>query len=317
MINCYKCKKEFKTKKRLLNHNNKTPNCIHKCSICLKRFSSKQSLSKHVVITCQHNYECQICNKICNTQHNLKIHLEKCDLGGEIEIDQKNDVLPKNLKQDISNIVKNMNNNDKQVNVNIKIINNITKVNSDNKIINRNKNVFFDKTPVNFNFGYVKDENINYKELSMIDGHNEELADMYMYEERKFKEEQPKDMIYKYEKESLKVQGMQLLFTQLQKNPKNRNTRIKKTKSGKCYIYDKEWVEEKVQKIITKICCNLCDLLYDKETSVNHFIRLVIADQPRRLSELRKHIEEEIVRINEIKIDEINLIEDNQIEEVK
>jgi hypothetical protein len=308
MIKCYKCNKEFQTKKRLINHTNKTPNCTYKCSICLKLFSSKQSLSKHVIITCKPNYECHNCKKRCNTQHNLNIHLEKCTLSKVVNEKKKN-ILPKKLN--ISEIVRNIP-TDKQVNVNIKIINNnniVNKVNSDNKIINRNKNVFFDQKPVNFNFGYVKNEDIDYKELSLIDGYNEQIVDMYMYEENKFKEEQPKDMIYKYEKENLKVRGMRLLFTQLQKNPKNRNTRIKKIKSGKCHIYDKEWIEEKIQKIITKICCNLCDLLYDKETSLNYFIRLVIADQPRRLSELRKHIKEEIIRINEIEKDELLKIE--------
>jgi len=301
---CDKCHKQFKSKQGLSNHNSRNPNCINKCMICLKTYSNQQSLKRHEMVNCKQRYECKKCLNDFNTRHNLNTHEIKC-----LQLNKN-----KELDQNISEIIRNIPNNDnnKQV-VNIKIINNIVNnvnnINSNNKITNKNN--FFQKKPVNFNFGYVKDqENIDYKELSMIDGYNEQMADMYMYEERKFKEEQPKDMIYKYEKESLKVQGMQLLFTQLQKNPKNRNTRIKKTKSGKCYIYDKEWVEEKVQKIITKICCNLCDLLYDKETSVNHFIRLVIADQPRRLSELRKHIEEEIVRINEIKIDENNLIEE-------
>lgn len=294
---CLKCNKSFKSNQGLSNHNSRNPNCMNKCSICLKTYVNQQSLKRHSSINCKQKYECKECFNTFSTRHNLHIHEIKC-----LQLNKKD------MNHDISKIIENLPDK-KGINVNIKIVN-VNNVNSNNKIkITNNKNTFFEKEPVNFRFGYVKEENIDYKELSLIDGYNENMADMYMYEENKFKEEQPKDMIYKYEKENLKVQGMQLLFTQLQKNPKNRNTRIKKTKSGKCYIYDKEWIEEKVQTIITKICCNLCDLLYDKETSVNHFIRLVIADQPRRLSELRKHIEEEIVRINEIERIEVPEIE--------
>ena len=135
-----------------------------------------------------------------------------------------------------------------------------------------------------------------------MDDYNEEIADKYMYEEEQFRNEH-RELICKYDKEVLQSKGMEVLFTKLQQDPINRNVMIRKTKSGKCYIYNAEWVEEKLQKIITKICNKLCDTLYDTETSTNHFIRLVLGSQSKRCKELRKHIENEIINNNALLIE--------------
>ena len=90
-----------------------------------------------------------------------------------------------------------------------------------------------------------------------------------------------------------------MLFTELQQNPKNQNVRIKKSKSGKCYVYGSGgWEEFKLQRVITKICNKLCNFLYDGDTSLNQFICLVGTSQPKRMSALRKHIEQYILNIN-------------------
>ena len=325
MFQCNKCNKEYKTENRLYNHNRKMPNCINKCLICQKQFSSKQSLNNHMIlIKCKRKYECTRCGKLCNTTHNLRIHDIKCEktLGNS-----SSNLLNDKIKNELVDVIQKIP-DDKNVNIviNNHINNNVINNNNNNNNYNNNrfiKNDFFQNNPISFdpslyNTNYImNDSMINCDRLSQIDEYDEVLADKFMYDEIKFKEDEPKDIIYNYEKASLKSQGMKMLFTKLQKNPKNRNTRIKKTKSGKCYIYvNKEWMEEKLQKIITKICCNLCDLLYDKETSINHFIRLVIGGQPKRLSALRKHIEEEIIKLNEIEKHD-NVFEQNQIKEIK
>jgi len=73
---------------------------------------------------------------------------------------------------------------------------------------------------------------------------------------------------------------------EIQKDSENRNVIIKKSKSGKCQVYDSEWTkgwnEEQLKKITTKICNKVCDTLFDRDTSLNHFIRLVLGSQPKR-----------------------------------
>lgn len=291
MFSCEKCNKSYKLSKTLNNHNIKNPNCINKCNICLKIFTSTQILKRHESVACIQKFECDKCNKVYKSRFRLNNH--KCY--------QKNN--------EIGNILKNIPNSDKQINIitinninedNSQIIKNkqINNNNSNNKIMNNN---FFDTQPKNFGFNYnIKEDDI--KGLLEMDDYSEEHADKYMYEEQRFKEEQPKDLIYKYDKEALQVEGMKILFTKLQDDPKNRNVMIRKTKSGKCYVYEKEWVEEKLQKIVTKICNKLCDTLYNKETSLNHFIRLVMGSQPKRFVKLRKHIEDEIINLKDCKL---------------
>ena len=154
--------------------------------------------------------------------------------------------------------------------------------------------------PKNFMFDYNLD-NVEIEDLKNLTSYSEDLADKYMYEEDQFKKLH-RDIVYKYDKEKLEIEGMKILFTRLQKDPMNRNVMIKKSKSGECYIYQTDWVEKRLQMIITKICNKLCDTLYDKETSMNHFFRLVIGSQPRRYTELRKHIEDEILNVKSEKI---------------
>ena len=299
MIQCKKCKKIFKLQKGLDYHHNKTNNCLNKCNICLKKFTTKYGLSKHESIVCKQKYECILCDKVYSTKYNLSVHI--CDKNNHIcdNNDQNIGEILKNLPNDkqivIIQNIQNINNEiENKININNEIDN--KKINIDNKKININNN-FFDTQPKRFLFDYVVKED-DKRGLLEIDGYSEEIADMYMYEEEKFKK-QSKDIIYKYDKDKLQVEGMKILFTRLQKDPTNRNVMIRKSKSGKCYIYDTEWIEKKLQEIITKICKRLCDTLYDQETSLNHFIRLVFGSQPNRYIELRKHIEEEIINVKQ------------------
>lgn len=148
--------------------------------------------------------------------------------------------------------------------------------------------------PKAFRYDYNTD-NIDLHHLQSLHNYTETMADKYMYEETDFRERH-KDFIYQYDKEKLETEGLKILFTKLQMDPKNRSVMIQKAKSGKCYVYETEWVQKELQKIITKICGKLCNTIYDKETSLNYFFHLVIGSQPGRYMELRKHIEEEILQ---------------------
>ena len=281
---CKKCKKEFKYKTSLKKHE-ELKNCSFRCNICLKYYSCNQALQRHETVNCKQKYECDMCNHLYGSRFRLNNHV--------CQVQDKDQKIP-----DISQLVENIPDNK---NIVINIVNKVNSdnVNSNNKINSNNKvrirNNFFLENPKSFHHDYIDAD--KYKEFAQIDDYSEEHADMFMYEESDFKD-MPKNIVYKYEKEMLQVKGMKMLFTELQKNPNNRNVRIKKSKSGKCYVYNNDWIEKKMKDIVTKICCKLCDNLYNQETSLNHFIRLTIADQPRRISELRKHIEEEITKLN-------------------
>jgi len=323
---CNRCKKIFTSEKRLTTHLNKYPNCTNKCSICRKTFSSPQMLKTHKIkITCHPKYECAKCNVIFDTRYKLNFH--DCKIlnpnsnyadglinrieNSNMQINVEDILNSENMKKIIenptsekqviivtNNYINNLNNNSNNNSNNNTNNNNTNNANTNIKKTKKYiKNNFFETCPRNFEYGYLsKEEDI--KKFSQLHDYKEEDADAYMYDEDNFKEDKPKDLIYKYDKETLQVEGMKLLFSKLQEDPMNRNVMIRKTKSGKCFIYDKVWIEEKLQKIITRICNKLCDYLYDKNTSLNHFIRLVIGSQPSRYMELRKHIEQEIINNN-------------------
>jgi hypothetical protein len=204
----------------------------------------------------------------------------------------------KNLPNDKQIIINNLNINDNSKNE----VNNNSKneVNNNSKNDNRKQiNTFIDTKPKNFNYDYVIKEELikNISKFLRMDDYTEELAHQYMYEESKFKRVQNDEVIRKYDKEPLQVEGMKQVFSELQKEPNNRNVVIKKSKSGKCHVYDKNWNEKKLKEITMKICNKVCDTLFEKETSLNHFIRLVLGSQPRRYSELKKHIHDEILKV--------------------
>lgn len=327
MIQCDKCNKTFATKRGYTQHS-KRPNCSNKCSICLKKFASKQSLTRHTDFNCNQRFECNKCKEIFNKKYDYNIHVMTCDdipnkslepsELSKIEKYVNDEIIPKQDKQ-INHLIQNINNISNEKPININITNNIinSKINSNNKIkkIKRIRNTWVDTKPVNFHFGYIDVDKDEFQDLAKIDGYDEDIADMCMYERKKFKE-LPKNVIYKYETESLQTKGLQMLFSELQKNKKNRNVRMKKSKTNKCYIYDKQWVESKLKDIVTKICRNLCDYLYDKETSLNHFVNLTIMGQPKRIRDLRKHIENEILTLNKMdKLEryEIEYDEDNNL----
>jgi len=276
----------------------------NRCLICLKYYSTKGSLKRHEKVVCKQKFECNRCMYLYSSRQRLQTHVCK-----NTEVINKNvgilGNLPDNLPNDkqiiIYNYITNETNNNSKNETNNNSKNELNnKTNNKNKIMNN----FLGTKPKNFMFDYIT-EGIQMNDLKNIDGYEEDLADKYMYEEEDFKK-MSRDIVYKYDKEKLETEGMKILFTRLQKDPMNRNVMIRKSKSGKCYIYETEWIEQKLQKIIIKICNRLCDTLYDKETSMNHFFRLIIGSQPRRYNELRKHIEEEILNM---KGGNVNLIE--------
>ena len=258
---CQKCKKDF-TKGGLQQHKTKVPNCTNKCYICLKKYTNQQTLKRHESVACKQRYECVTCDKIYNEKYDLKYH--KC-------IDNK--------QENVSEIIPNIKNN------------------IDNKKL-MIKNNFLESQPKWLDFGYDEEKHKNYSEYN--EEFTEEMADMYMYEEDKFKEKYKEEIVL-FEKKTLELEGFKMLHTELQKDLKYQNVRIKKSKSGKCHIYNRNgWEEIALQKGITKVCSKLCNSLYDKETSVNQFLNLVIGSQPRRMTDLRKHIEQNIMDLNKI-----------------
>ena len=264
----------------------------NRCQICLKSYSTKGSLKRHDKVICQQKFECLDCLRQYKSRRQLNIH--KCN-----KVNNKID----NIKNDtrIVDILKNIP-NDKQVNINININetnNSNNKVelnnNSKNKVETKIMNNFLNTEPKNYRFDYLIKEELRNEMMKYInmDGYKEEEADKFMYEEDKFKE-LDEDIKRKYEKEPLKLEGMKEFFSKLQEESNNRNVVIKKSKSGKCYVYDTSWNEKKLKTIITKLCNKVCDTLFDTESSVNHFIREIIESQPGRCRELRKHIQTEI-----------------------
>ena len=305
MEKCEKCEKIFKN---LNHHNKKNPNCCNRCFICLKYFKSKKGLSKHEFVICKQKFECSDCLYKYSSRQRLKSH--KCNLIKKVlPNDNQINIIPNDL-------IKNLH-GDKNIIINpIYNINNEMNTNSKNELNNNNKNElnnnskndnskndnskkvlnnFMNTEPKNFNFDYIIKESLR-NEMSKyinMDGYKEEEADQFLYEEDKFKN-QDEDIRRKYEKEPLHIEGMKEFFSELQKEPKNRNVVIKKSKSGKCHVYDTSWNEKKLKDITTKICNKVCDTLFDKDSSTNQFIREVIGSQPGRCRLLRKHIQEEI-----------------------
>jgi len=317
MIHCDKCKKEFSAKQYLTQHKTKNPNCINKCSICLKTYSSKQSLNKHESVACKQKYECEKCNKVYKLKHDFTYHLCKTLKSDLVQKPNNN---PNINNPNINDLIQNIPDN-KQI-----IINNITnntiynnsnnvnkEINSNNKIGNKKliiKNDFTKTKPTILDYGYEEEENKFKNYVQYNEDFDEQMADMYMYEEDQFKEKY-KESIVLFEKKALELEGFKMLHTELQKDPKYHNVRIKKSKSGKCFVFNRKgWEEIPLQKAITKICSKLCNSLYDKETSVNQFLNLSIASQPRRMMDLRRHIEHNINNLNK------DPIKGNAIEEV-
>jgi hypothetical protein len=310
-MKCKICRKEYKTETGLKKHE-KTNNCNHKCLNCLKQFSTKQTLKYHLdKVSCNKKFKCEICLKLFTNKRNMILHTEKhtIDEPKNSEIEQFGKMLenlPNGQQINITNL---------HINSNNKVTNQVTnKIN--NKVTNKivNKINFVDTKPSMFRQDYIGDEKL--KELSMFNEDiNEELADLYMYEEDNFKNNYKEALIF-FEKKTLEFEGFKMLFNELQKNPRNQNARIRKSKSGKCYIYTNNgWEEIPLQRAITKICNKLCNFLYNRETSVNQFIQLVSGSQPKRMSALRKHIEQYIINLNqEISKGDIEIEEIKQIE---
>lgn len=316
---CPKCNKEFISEAYLVQHKKKNTNCINKCSICLKIFKTKKGLHKHYNVNCKQRFECENCEKLYTSKYRLCNH--QC--------------IPKNIQDpehkhisaiegiNVGEIVKNIP-AEKNVTFNINIygdvgdkkinnleINNNNNINNDIKIQNNRIKNFLNTTPRNFNFDYNVSEELKQKipELIKMNGYDEETADKYMYEDADY-QQLPDETKKKYEKEPLNTKGMMLFFKELQKDERNRNVIIQKSKSGKCYVYEHTtWKEKDSKTVLKKICDKICDSMHDRETSLNHYIREVLGRQPRRYSELRKYIEHEIWQLSKIK-QELDLIEE-------
>jgi hypothetical protein len=308
MVKCKKCLKLFLSDEKLEKHQTKNSNCDHKCPICLKRYSTKQVLQKHESVACIQRYECNECDKNYKSKYSLKYHDCKKPIIEDKNTDLQN-ILQNNLQNNqFEEILKKaLENKQLIVNINNNNNNNNNKI-GNKKIINKiNNKINFTETKPYY-FEQDKYEGDKHREFSKLNEHfDEKMADMYMYEELEFKSNYKEALIF-YEKRNLELVGFKMFHDELLKDPNHQNVRIKKSKSGKCFIFKGEWVEVPLQKTITKICSKLCDSLYDKETSVNQFLRLVIASQPKRMSALRKHIETSIIDINNIPMIDQKLI---------
>lgn len=317
MDKCDICQKKFKSIIGLQRHKTQNPNdsCIFKCINCFKLFSTKQSLRYHINnVMCKKKFKCDICMMLFTRRQNMERHINKHN--GQIEPIH-------NQLNELNDIIKNIPDN-KHVNINIgNIYNNSNNLinkeinNNNNKISNRmiNNVNFLETKPNLFQLDYIGDDIL--KNLVQYNEYiDEKMADTYLYEEKDFKENYTKEDFLFFEKKILEFEGCKMLFNELQKNSKNQNTRIKKSKSGTCYIYGSNgWEEMNLQKIITRISRKLCNFLYDRDTSVSEFINEIMITKPRRMTALRNYIEKGIINLNKVHNIQINEIE--KMEEVK
>lgn len=305
MNDCDKCNKSFSSAKYLLNHQNNI-NCINKCPICLRKYSNKYTLKKHESVVCRQRFECLKCDKIFNKKHSLKYHL--CNINSvvvknnqitkENEQNRQNEIIDPNLEYVIKN---SKGGNPINIHITYNNSNNNSKINNSNNINSNNKLSFENNKPMPLNREYIDDFENDMK-YSHYNKHNiqldEKKLDMYMYETDNFKECYPNDFVL-FDTHKFDLLGCQLLYSELQKDPKYQNVRIKKMKSGKCYVYNQNaWEQNSLHKAITKVCSKLCNCLYDRSTVINEYFNEIIITQPRRMTALRKHIENSIMNLN-------------------
>jgi len=302
---CLICLKKFDNPFHLQQHQLQNKNCLYKCVVCLKNYATASNLNRHDGNGgCKQRYECNTCCKIYKSKYSLLYHTCQEMLPTQPPC-KTDDVIPLLQPYLLPNIPE-----PKQIHIHITNYNNqITNTNTNtnsNSINNSTKTI--NKLSKKINFMNTKPylfENDRYEEgkHNELQKYNEvfdeQMTDMYLYEEQDFKAKY-KESIVHYEKKTLELVGFKMLHTELQKDPKHQNVQIKKSKSGKCFIYNGKWVEVPLQKTITKICSKLCDSLYDKNTSVHQFIRLMILSQPNRMSDLRKLIETNILNLQNL-----------------
>lgn len=182
-----------------------------------------------------------------------------------LEKGQNNDISNK-LIEPVLNLLQNAPENKQMiVNINNNITYNNNKVNSNNKIIKKTTNnlQFLETNPDWIRYGYdiVNPE----KYIIHNEQFDEKITDAYLYEESLFKD-QYKEAIVLYEKKSLELEGFKMLHNEILKDPKYQNVRIKKTKLGKCFIFDiGSWKETSLRTTIT----NVCAIVYMIETQVS------------------------------------------------
>lgn len=300
MFTCDKCNKSFSTKRARTQHSKKNPNCINQCDNCLNLFYDKRSLNRHKLTDCNTRYQCKNCNIIYKSKYSLKYHQEECTPQ---ELNNKNtntyllEELPEKDKKEINNVVQNLQEQVGNRPVIVQINNNKIEINNNiNKIKIKNN---FMKTKPN-NFDYDRFDNIEYQKYNE---HNEQfdekLLDLYMNNERYFRENCKKNL-YEFDKEKLSLDGFTQLHAELLKDPRHQNIRIKKSKSGKCFVYRGKWDEAPLQKTMIKLCGKLCNSMYDVDSNMYQYLRLVMASQPKRLTSLRKNIEKNILKLNNL-----------------
>lgn len=300
---CKKCDRRFPNKQALSQHNSRNSNCTNKCSNCLYLFRDKRALTKHNLDDCEPRYQCEHCNIIYKSKYSLKYHLEDCPAKEPKKIQNENnnnmyllEQLPEKDRKEINNVVQNIQGQGGNQPVIVQINNNKIEINNNinNKI--KIKNNFMETKPNNFD--YDRFDKIEYQKYSE---HNEQfdekLLDLYMNNERYFREN-CKEHLHEFDKEKLNLDGFHLLHAELLKDPKHRNIRIKKSKSGKCFIYRGKWDEVPLKKTMIKLCGKLCNAMYDVDSNMYQYLRLVMASQPKRLTSLRKNIEKNILNLN-------------------
>lgn len=326
MVKCIKCNYDFQNTDRLKRHEEKYPNCINRCLICLKYFATAATLRRHSSVNCKQKFECEKCLKHYTTKFRQKNH--KCiPIIEEEQTDQKDIVIvndknkPNQLEQ-IQQILENYPNRNIVINNNNYYGNKIDNVEiKDNKIQNvqnvQNNQInqvnFLKTTPRNFNFDYNVSEELKQRipEFIKMDGYEEEIADKFMYETEEY-EKLPDDIKNKYESKLVSTKGMIEFFKELQKDEKNRNVIIQKSKSGKCYVFEfTKWKEKDLKDYIPNIYKKVCNAMHDLESSLNHYLHEIIQEKPKKFIELKKAIEKEIWKLSKIKyeLDQINKLE--------
>lgn len=312
MSSCSICNKNFKSNSGLKRHQTQHPNgsCVFECSNCFHVFTKKQNLDNHIQhIKCNKKFKCYECSMVFSRSFNLNRHIKTQHENTIIDIndiDQNNINQIKELAEKVPGLNITINHNHNHFNIdNIdnskKQINNGIINNNNQKVVN--KISFFETKPRLFRLDYVGSE-----ELKQLAEHDEDIDEELLQDylgNKNFAEVRTKEERKQMEKQKLQLEGLKMIFSELQKDPRNRTARIKKSKSGKCYIYtEKGWEEEKLQKVITKITFKLCNFVYDPYTNKNQYICMISKGQPKRMSNLRKFIEAHIIELNKESLDQ-------------
>jgi hypothetical protein len=284
---CNTCHKYF-AKQQNVDYHTTHVECKHTCYNCMTEFENKRAYDYHYEnVDCKKVFRCKQCNTDFKTPKLLRSHMKLHDQEKKQENKQIH-IINNNYNCNIGNIGNN--------NINIQ------------KPRKKRNPEFMNSNPDNFcRIGYDL-SHISKKQMQQYRMMNTYHTDDYLeyyFNNDNYKEvmknhdpSTAKEIIFALEKEKLKIEGFRLFFREIMKLEKNRNARIRKQKSGEIYIYDDKWVKRKLSKVIDQICRKIHRDLYESMDDLAQFIGMIIRSQKKRYSDMRKAIEQEIIKLN-------------------